>query len=492
MILYDSNRLKSNITACNEMFLNLIPVKSIRVFLWILMSVSWLQSAAQDLVVYPPPQAVIYSMHNDDYTVRVRKPGGEWQDLFEYNAKVDLDKPQDASMVYFDFSGTVEVCVRRNNESVQSVRIRPASAGVGYRRTGNLVYFTLTRPCNLSVEFNGDKLHNLHLFANPVETGKPLPGDTNVIYFGPGLHTPPDSAHGAYHISSGKTVYIAGGAVVKAKLVCDSVNDVKITGRGILYQGQEGIQVTYSNHISIDGIIVLNPAHYAVNAGQSEHIVISNLKSFSARGWGDGIDLFCCSDVAIDRVFMRNSDDCIAIYGHRWKFYGNTRNCTVSNSVLWADIAHPINIGTHGNTDIAGDTLENIRFKNIDILEHDEDDPEYQGCMAISDGDYNLIRNIWFENIRVDDFEEGQLLNLRVIFNKKYNTGPGRGIRDVYFKNISYLGANISASVIGGYDKERSVRNITFENLRINGKRMMNATSAHIQKGEFVQQLIFK
>jgi hypothetical protein len=34
----------------------------------------------------------------------VRKLGGEWQDLFEYKVKVDLDNPQDASMVYFDHS----------------------------------------------------------------------------------------------------------------------------------------------------------------------------------------------------------------------------------------------------------------------------------------------------------------------------------------------------------------------------------------------------
>ena len=141
---------------------------------------------------------------------------------------------------------------------------------------------------------------------------------------------------------------------------------------------------------------------------------------------------------------------------------------------------------------IAGDTIENIRFKNIDILEQDEDDPEYEGCMAISDGDFNLIRNIQFENIRVDDFEEGQLLNLRVVFNKKYNTGPGRGIQDILFKNISYNGANMSTSVISGYDKERWVKNIVFKNLRINGKPVMDAAAANIRVGAFVQQVHFE
>lgn len=447
---------------------------------------------SQELITYPIPQAVVYSLHNDDYTVRVRKPGGEWQDLYEYNVKVDMDKPQDASMVYFDFSGTVEVCVRKNNGTLQSVRIRPASAVVNHRTEGNLVYFTLIKPAKLSVEFNGDKLHNLHLFANAIETFKPSQSDTNVIYFGPGVHTPPDASKNFYDIPAGKTVYIAGGAIVKGKLVCNKVSNVKIIGRGILFQPQEGIQISHSNNISIEGIIVVNPTHYTVCGGGSDHITIRNLKSFSVRGWGDGIDMMSCSDITIDDVFMRNSDDCIAIYGHRGDYYGSSRNYSITNAILWADIAHPINIGTHGNTEYVGDTIENILFKNIDILEHDEDDPEYEGCMALSVGDFNLVRNIRFEDIRVDDFEEGKLFSLRVFFNKKYNTGPGRAIQDIKFKNVSYNGANLSPSVIQGYDALHAVKNITFENLRINGKIITDSKDGNIKIGDFTENVVFK
>ncbi|WP_211253740.1 hypothetical protein [Flavobacterium daejeonense] len=49
-----------------------------------------------------------------------------------------------------------------------------------------------------------------------------------------------------------------------------------------------------------------------------------------------------CSDVEIDNVFMRNSDDCITIYGHRWDFYGDARNYFIHNAVLWADVAYLI------------------------------------------------------------------------------------------------------------------------------------------------------
>lgn len=114
----------------------------------------------------------------------------------------------------------------------------------------------------------------------------------------------------------------------------------------------------------------------------------------------------CSSDVLIDGVFMRNSDDCIAIYGHRWKYYGDVKNVAVRNSSLWADLAHPIMVGTHGDSDNP-DTIEHLEFSNIDILDHHEAQTDYQGCMSLDAGDSNLIRDVRFENIRVEDFRQG-------------------------------------------------------------------------------------
>ena len=94
---------------------------------------------------------------------------------------------------------------------------------------------------------------------------------------------------------------------------------------------------------------------------------------------------------------------------------------------------------------------------------------DYQGCLAINAGDNNLIRNVRFENIRIENFRQGQLVNLRIFFNKKYCKAPGRGIENILFKDITYTGKNAELSLIAGYDQERKVKNIRFENLRING-----------------------
>jgi polygalacturonase len=323
------------------------------------------------------------------------------------------------------------------------------------------------------------------LFANAIDKDIPVATDTNVIWFGPGIHVPPEDAEGAFRIPSNKTVYIDGGAMLRGKLLVDNASNVKIVGRGIIDQGGRGFEITKSSNVIVDGPIVINPKHYTVLCGQSSGVVIRNIKSFSAAPWTDGIDMMSCSDVEIDKVFLRTSDDSIAIYGHRWDYFGDARDISVTNSILWADVAHPINIGLHGNNK-KPEIIENIAFKNIDILGHDEDDRNYQGAMAISNSDDNLVRNILFEDIRIDNIEEGMLFNIRVVYNEKYSHSPGRGVENVTFKNITSNASDINRSVIAGYSDSRAVKNITFKNVRVLGKRLQRDD---FDVGDFVENV---
>jgi hypothetical protein len=426
---------------------------------------SFLGLNAQKLITYPANDVI---PHNNDFSVKVRIPGGQWTNLYEYEVLVDAHKVQKSSMVNFEFEGPVEIAVTSNSQKIKSARFRPLSYNIAHKIKGNTVTFFLSKPADISVEVNGDIFHNLQIFANGLETNQPNPADTNVVYLNSGVHK-----IDTLYLKSNKSLYLAPGAVLMGKIICNRVNNVKIFGRGILYHGQRGVEITNSSNISVEDLIFINPTHYTIFGGQSNNLKISRIRSFSAKGWADGVDLMSCSDVLVDRVFLRTSDDCIALYGHRWDYYGDCRNMTVQNSTLWADVAHPIMIGTHGNSEVGkSETLENLVFNNIDILNHDEPQINYQGCMAINVSDENLARNIRFENIRVEDFERGQLFNLRVTFNKKYALAPGRGIENVLFKNVSYTGKNADISIIEGYSADREIKNITFENLVINGKEI--------------------
>ena len=67
--------------------------------------------------------------------------------------------------------------------------------------------------------------------------------------------------------------------------------------------------------------------------------------------------------------------------------------------------------------------LENLNYVNIDILELKEKQLNYQ-VVHINAGDENLIWN-GFEDIRIENFRQGQLVNLRIFFNEKY-CKPGK------------------------------------------------------------------
>ena len=214
---------------------------------------------ASSLQVYPYPPQLQYTHHNDDFTVQARVPGGEWQDLYEWNVKVDHDKPQDASMVYFDFTGTVELRIQKNNGDFSKVSIGPRTGAPQPRRVGDKIYLTLTHPQNFAIFFDDDRLHNLHIFA-----GAPIAAPTgpNVVRFGPGLHRPPNGGD-LFTVTSGQTVYLDGGAVLQGTFKVDGARDVTILGHGLILPppGKDGNQfeIARSQNVRIEGPIVAAP-----------------------------------------------------------------------------------------------------------------------------------------------------------------------------------------------------------------------------------------
>lgn len=476
------------------------------------------------LVMYPTPDGAITK---NDYRVFVRTVGENvWSDLSCYVVKVDMHDVREASMAYFDFEGKVEIKIEYAKMHVYQVDIRPLSQNINAEFSEKEIYFTLDRPANLSVEINGDRFHNLHLFAGKIQKEVPdinsdrvkyLSGNLKrpsihrteelvyvlndmpkgrTLYFGPGIHYLEECV---MRIPSDTNVYIAGGAIIVGTFVCSKVENISIFGRGMLYlakferfSGLNAIRLSHAKNISVEGIHIINPPHYTVYIGGSDKVLIKDIKSFSSEGWSDGIDMMSSKSVTVDGAFLRTSDDCIAIYGRRWDYNGNTENILIQNSVLWADVAHPTMIGTHGDYYNDGNILENITFRNIDILEHHEPQNNYLGCMTINAGDKNTVRNVTYEDIRIEHIEHGKLLDIQVKFNKDYNPAPGYRIENIYFKDISYNGEGEVASMITGYDEERNVTNITFENLVVRDKHVLSANEGNINIGEYVENINFK
>ncbi|MNC27705.1 hypothetical protein D3C75_758890 [compost metagenome] len=159
--------------------------------------------------------------------------------------------------------------------------------------------------------------------------------------------------------------------------------------------------------------------------------------------------------------------------------------------MLWADVAHALMIGIHGDHRGGGDIIEDIRFENIDILEHHEPQVNYWGAMAINAGDSNTVRNVVYSHIRVDDFEMGQLFDIRVVQNKDYNPLPGKRIENVIFEHVEYCGTRANTPRIHGYDEKRGVEGVIFNQLYINGRLVTSLEDSGFDANSFAKQIQF-
>ena len=423
------------------------------------------------------------------YEVSVRAEGDtEWKQVEVLRCDVDLKRVQQATFAEFDMHGKAYVRVKSEKCKVKNIIVRPSSRNITPKRIDDeTIEIILDKPEYISVEFDSDRTHNLHIFANPMLDEHHTPDeprainwtapnaqdvfvkDANLIYFGPGIHKPKDLPSEEIKIPSNCTVYLAPGAVVKARFIVDRAENVRIIGRGILDHPLRGIEITYSKNVLVDGITVLNPAHYTVYGGQSEDITLRHIKTFSCRPWSDGFDLMCCRRVRIEGCFLRTSDDCIALYNHRWWYWGGTEDVEVTRCTMWPDVAHPVNIGSHGDDrSETGETLQNVRIHDCDIVYSRTD-----AALKFSCGDKNWIRDVRFTDIRIEGVEETALFGIAVVFGTKYNRAPGNGIDDITFENISVTNdtTQLRPSFIHDYDATHRVSDrILFKNVTVNGE----------------------
>ena len=464
------------------------------------------EALASTLRTYPTPPALLYSAHSDDFTVRARTPGGEWQDLYEYRVLVDTDTKQNASMVYFDFAGAIEIEVMKNNGRFEQVSVAPLSSDIKPNRRGAIMHMTLTKPERFSLQFDDDRLHNLHIIAGDLPA--PRPSGDDVVYFAPGVHMPPAGLD-YFPLKSGQRVYLEGGAVLRGSFDLTGVTDVKISGRGLLWDPGRAIDLDKARNVDVSDLIIVNSdrkdAARVMNIRNSQNVSVRDVTGFTSGKWSDGINISTSQHVKVQDGYLRVSDDAVVIYAVadcpicRQKAAltgapdvnppGDTFDIDVRNMRVWADVAHALYVGHFGDN---GDprTIRNITFDNIDVANLDEDDPDWEGVMAIYSGDSTLIRDVTFSNIRVDRVEEGKLINIIAGQNPRYNKAPGRGIEGVTLRNITFTGDGLpSRSIIKGLSPQTAVRGIVIDSLQIGARSIKTPGDGDIIVGGEVSGL---
>ncbi|KAF4951501.1 hypothetical protein FSARC_12895 [Fusarium sarcochroum] len=428
---------------------------------------------------YAAPKGIAVS---DAFVVHIRPiNSNDWisvpiyaTDVAEVNTTRNQFDKHPISLASLDVGCPVEIKAKWSLGKIHTATIRPLSLGIPTTVDGDTISFTLDKPRDVMLEINDNKWQALHVLTNKIDDSAPSNDSERIWYFGPGINNGSAFSKvtdGNLFVPPNTTVYLAGGAFITFKLNFINVSNSGVRGHGFIYNAPNGgaILIERSNNIVVEKVTSLGATGFSLTTGEAKDVHINGYRSFSSHGNGDGVDFFCSSDILVENCFLRNSDDTVAIYGHRWDYYGDTNNITIRDCTLLPDIAHPIHVGTHGNP-AKPETFSNINISNIDILDHYENQMWYQGCISLNAGDENLIENVHIKNIRVERISKGQLVNLRVMKNAMWTTAPGRGIRNVILENISLdmeKSRIVNPSQILGFDDSRKIENVVFKNLKI-------------------------
>jgi hypothetical protein len=435
--------------------------------------------ASAQIVAYPAPPGLItspdFTVTADNNEVWVERVGSKLA-AFDYKLYGSREL-EDLNVAAFCCSGKVTIRIKAN-VNIDSLKIRPVSRNIKANVKGSEIIFDIDGPQKLYIEINN--LPHLAIFADPPELNPKKKGDPGVIYYGPGVHNP-----GRIQLVSNMTLYIAAGAIVYADIYGRKLENVTISGRGIL-QGK--IEITGSSNFNVDGIFIRNTKEWTNTLTDCHKSSYRNVKVFSYEAIYsvDGINPVSCTNFTIDDCFMRCRDDCIAIKSGDINL--RVDSVFVSNCVMvgWA-CSDGITIGFELN----GGPVENIFVKNCDIL-YARGDGRTQGHSAFSivcDGPA-MVQNIFFEDIRVENQVEFKNLEFIVTDGTLYGTDPPGHIKGVYLKNIKWEN-NVRPFIINGYSPDNMIENIVFEKCSAGGKIITGIDDADIRTNRFVKDLRF-
>lgn len=460
-------------------------------------------AAAPQVTIYPAPEgeemstnftASVAGKPLPIYVAKVapKDPAGRWKAMDDKaNSANYYDQ---AAFGYFDLQGSATVTVTCPQD-ITTAKVLPTSFGITPKAQGRTLSFTLTQPRHLTIEINGNWVNSLHLFANPPETNAPSPHDPNVIYFGPGIHEV-----GSLEVGSGKTVYVAGGAVVRGiikpdeKFSISSYSGLKnyqptfrlrgshitVRGRGIIDGSRS---TTHARHlvyvqgtnIVLEGVILRDSSTWTVPVRRCENVQINNLKLIGYRANSDGIDICNSRNVTVQHCFIRTLDDLIVIKSDKGQ--GEVRNIVAKNCVLWNEVAHALSVGAE-----LRENVSEVLFTDCDVI-HDQG---REWTLRVYHCDAAKIRNIRFENLRI---EESRRLISAWIGQAVWSRDPERGqIRDLTFKNVTATADPLRVE-LKGFDTGHTVEGVTFEQVKVNGKPL---TRADVKANEFVRGITVK
>jgi hypothetical protein len=159
-----------------------------------------------------------------------------------------------------------------------------------------------------------------------------------------------------------------------------------------------------------------------------------------------------------------------------------SKNIIVRRCVIWNERARGLGITSETRENISG-----VTFRDCDII-HDFSGGGDCCSLAILVSDSGTMSNIVFEDIRCENVTN-TLINCWIGADM-WGHDPNRGhVNGVVFRNITVTGGSNPVSRLTGFDGDHLIENVTFANLRINGKLVTSLEDGRISANEHTRNL---
>lgn len=379
------------------------------------------------------------------------------------------------------FTSDVKVRVKKLDGNFTSAAVRPGNYGITPTSVGdNTIEFDLPySKRKVSVEFDGDRYHNLFLIGARPDQDKPTSSSPNVRYFGPGEHN-----EGTITLTAGQTLYIDYGAVVYAT--------VRVTGDGCTIAGHGVLSGELLDHWGESGyscgdvLIQVNPATAScMNGFTLKDVTIIDSPSWTCKmNWiygvdidgvnmicwilnGDGLDLVSCSNVEIQNCFLRNYDDCITLkVQDAYTFRPDLCDVHIHDCLLWNDYAHGLVVGPEsGNSSTGSGSIHDVLIEDCIFLDN----------VNSVETDY---ANAAFAIYQVRQVNWGN-----------QNAGNANDIesitaKNLYFDDIQSSGRNVFIKQNSNMETSCTMSGITLENFTISDRNHVQTPACEIQANQ--------
>lgn len=440
------------------------------------------------------------------------------------------EKYNSVSYVHFAFAGiaNIEITAKQN---IEKYTLSPKRYNLKSTNNGNKISFSIAVPRKMILHQVNALEEKLFIFADPLEDSPPALGQPNVkniidygvdrtgksdgttiiqqaindvsaklgvLYFPPGIYKIKQ-----LNLKSNMTIYLAGGAVLEATkeinpsygqglISMEKVNNVKIMGRGAIkgngsYWRPRGgwyslILGEKANNVLVQDIIILDPCVANVWMSHLENWQIYNVKILAdPKDFvnTDGFDFWSSRNITVENILYLGTDDATSHGGDKKSYIKDNENINVVNSVFYA--AGCFKIGTSTEQD----AIQNITYENIDVVFTGN----FSGLWAVTGG--ATFKNIFFKNIRVEDvldapkgWMSADLFQWRIMVASWEPTSSIEtlgSIRNVYVDNLIVDDRGSKSSVFEGYDSQRNISNVIFDNLYVEGRLALNPKDAYFQ-----------